>query len=105
VVQAYDVSRVSEGVAPARLGGVAVRALIGAESPCAYDCGRDGWLQRSVDGRFIYVGDSGEVIEAATMKTIATLPALLDTRKSLEIDWSHGLPIASSERTGVGEFG
>jgi hypothetical protein len=104
-VQAYDVSRVSEGIAPVRLGSVAVRGLIGNESPCAYDCGRDGWLQRSVDGRFVYVGDSGEVIETATRKVLATLPALLDTRKSLEIDWSQGVPIASSERTGVGEFG
>jgi hypothetical protein len=104
-VQAYDVSRVAEGIAPVHLGAVPVAGLNGTESPCAYDCGRGGWLQRSVDGRFVYVGDSGEVIETATRRVIATLPALLNTKKSVEIDWSHGLPVASSERTGVGQVG
>jgi hypothetical protein len=104
-VQAYDVSRVGEGVGPSRLGGVAVGGLIGMEAPCAYDCGRGGWLQRSIDGRLVYVGDSGEVIETATRKVLTTLPALLDTKKSLEIDWSQGVPVASSERTGAGEVG
>ncbi|HWX95607.1 MAG TPA: hypothetical protein VNZ01_02060 [Solirubrobacteraceae bacterium] len=104
-IQVYDVSRVSEGVAPTRLGGIPVAGLTGTESSCAYDCGRGGWLQRSVDGRFVYVGDSGEVIETATKKVIATLPTLLNTKKSLEIDWSGGVPVASSQRTGVGEVG
>lgn len=104
-VQVYDVSRVAEGVAPTQLGSIAVRGLTGTESPCAYDCGRGGWLQRSLDGRFVYVGDSGEVIETATRRVVATLPALLNTKKSLEVDWSHGVPVASSERTGMGEVG
>jgi hypothetical protein len=104
-VQAYDVSRVAEGVAPAHLGTVPVAGLNGTESPCAYDCGRGGWLQRSVDGRFIFVGDSGEVIETATRRVVTTLPALANTKKSVEIDWSRGVPVASSERTGVGEVG
>jgi hypothetical protein len=104
-VLAYDVSKVAEGVAPKQLGAVAVAGLSGTESPCAYDCGRDGWLQRSIDGRFVYVGDSGEVVETDTLKVVATLPALLNTRKSLEIDWSGGVPVASSERTGAGQVG
>jgi hypothetical protein len=104
-VQVYDVSGVAEGVAPAHLGTVPVAGLNGTESPCAYDCGRGGWLQRSIDGRFVYVGDSGEVIEAATLRVVTRLPTLLNTKKSLEIDWSHGVPVASSERTGVGEAG
>jgi WD40 repeat protein len=104
-VLAYDVSKAAEGVAPTQLGAIPVAGLSGTESPCAYDCGRDGWLQRSIDGRFVYVGDSGEVVETGTLKVVATLPALLNTRKSLEIDWSGGVPVASSERTGTGQVG
>jgi sugar lactone lactonase YvrE len=104
-VRVYDVSRVSEGVAPSQLGVIPVAGLTGTETTCAYDCGRDGWLQHSLDGRFVYVGDSGEVIETATRKVLTTLPALLNTRKSLEIDWSGGAPIATSGRTGVGYSG
>jgi hypothetical protein len=102
-VRVYDVSRVAEGVAPTKLGAISVAGLSGTETPCAYDCGRGGWLQRSVDGRLVYVGDSGEVIETATRTVIATLPTLLNTKKSLEVDWSGGVPVATSNRTGVGQ--
>jgi WD40 repeat protein len=104
-VRVYDVSRVSEGVAPTQIGVVPVAGLSGTESPCAYDCPQDGWLQHSLDGRFVYVGDSGEVIDTATRKVLTTLPALANTRKSLEIDWQNGVPIATGGRTGVGYVG
>ncbi len=102
-VRVYDVSRVAEGVAPTQLTAISVAGLSGTETPCAYDCGRGGWLQRSLDGRLVYVGDSGEVIETATRKVLTTLPTLLNTKKSLEVDWSGGVPVATSNRTGVGE--
>jgi hypothetical protein len=101
-VQVYDVSRVSQGVAPIPLGVIPVSGLSGKESPCGYDCGRDGWLQHSLDGRFVYVGDSGEVIDTATRTVLTTLATLANTRKSLEIDWAGGVPIATSGRLGVG---
>jgi len=104
-VQVWDVSRVAEGIAPARLGVIPVAGLTGEESSCAYDCGRSGWLQHSLDGRFVYVGDSGEVIETATRKVITTLPTLANTKKSLEIDWENGVPVATSGRLGVGHVG
>jgi hypothetical protein len=34
---------------------------------------------------------------------VKTISPLLNTKKSLEVEWSGGLPVASSERTGVGE--
>jgi hypothetical protein len=43
------------------------------------------------------------VIDTATRKVLATLPTLLNTKKSLEVDWSGGVPVATSNRTGVGE--
>jgi hypothetical protein len=104
-VQVYDVSRVAQGVAPVHIASIPVPGLNGVEHPCAYDCGTDGWLQHSLDGRFVYVGDSGAVIATATHSVAAVLPTLANTRKSLEIDWSAGAPVATSTRSGVGRVG
>ena len=104
-VQVYDVSKVSQGVAPKQLAAIPVAGLSGTESLCAYDCGRGGWLQLSIDGRFLYVGDSGEVIDTSTLKVLTSIPTLLNTKKSLEVDWSGGVPVATSGRTGVGQVG
>jgi WD40 repeat protein len=102
-VQFWDVSKVKEGVAPTQIGVVKVAGLDSAlESPCVYDCTRGGWLQLSLDGRYLFVGDSGEVIETATRKIITTLPTLAQTKKTIEIDWQNGTPTATSGRTGVG---
>ena len=102
VVQLYDVSKVKEGVAPKPIAVIPVAGLAGSESPCIYDCTRGGWLQLSLDGRYLFVGDSGEVVDTATRKVITTLPTLAQTKKSIEIDWRGGVPIATSGRTGVG---
>ena len=101
-VQVWNVEQVAEGVAPTQLGVVPVSGLSGTETPCVYDCGRGGWLQPSIDGRFLFVGDSGEVIETATRKVITALPTLAETKKSIEVDWQNGVPVATSGRTGVG---
>jgi DNA-binding beta-propeller fold protein YncE len=76
--------------------------LTGLESSCSYDCQRDGWLQHSRSGCFLYVGDSGDVYSALTLRPVAFLAPLRDTRKMLEIDWRNGLPVATSSRTGLG---
>ena len=76
--------------------------MSGDESPCAYDCARDGWLQHSRDGRFVYVGDSGDVLDGRTFRRVAYLPTLRNTRKMLEIDWRGGVPVASTSRQGQG---
>jgi len=104
-VHVFDVSglprRRPRPVADIRL----VRTLTGNETPCAYDCARDGWLQHSVNGRFVYVGDVGEVIDTRRRRAAAFLPALRQTRKHLEIDWRAGRPVATSTRIGVGRTG
>jgi hypothetical protein len=104
-VQFWDVHGVDSGVAPAHIATVAVTGLSGNESPCAYSCLREGWVQHSYDGRYVFVGDSGDVIESATHKVIAHIAALENTRESIEVDWQGGLPIATSERLGVGRTG
>jgi DNA-binding beta-propeller fold protein YncE len=101
-VHVFDVSRVPAHpprlVANVRLS----RPMAGEDSPCSYDCARDGWVQHSRDGRFVYVGDSGDVINARTHRIVAYLPPLRETRKMLEIDWSNGAPVAATPREGVG---
>jgi len=88
---------------PRRLADVKlVHPLTGEESPCVYDCERDGWLQHSRDGGYVYVGDSGDVIVTGTRKIGPFLPALRNTRKSLEIDWRRGRPVATTSRHGLG---
>ena len=106
-VHVYDVSGVARGVAPAQVSVIPVRGLTrtGSERPCAYDCALDGWVQHSLDGRFVYVGDSGEVIDTSRHAAVATLGPLANTRKFLEIDWANGVPVATSGRTGVGHAG
>ena len=102
VVQFWDVHGVALGLAPTHVASVPVAGLAGEESPCAYDCGRDGWVQHSFDGRYVFVGDSGNVIESATHRVIAHIATLENTRQSIEVDWRDGEPVATTGRTGVG---
>lgn len=62
----------------------------------------DGWLQISRDGRYVYVGRSGDVIDTRTHRIVDYLPPLAATADSLEIDWRHGRPVATTSRYGVG---
>ena len=101
-VQVWDVHGVAQGIAPVHIADVPVDGLAGQEQGCAYDCGRDGWLQHTLDGRYVLVGDTGDVIDTRTRTVVARIDNLLNTRKFVEIDWSGGVPIASSGRQGVG---
>ena len=42
--------------------------LRGSETPCRYDCLRDGWLLHSLSGRYVFVGDSGDVIRTGSRR-------------------------------------
>jgi len=101
-VQVWDVHGVGESIAPVHVATLPVHGLEGSEQGCAYDCGRDGWLQHTLDGRYVLVGDSGDVIETATRRVVMQIDNLLNTRKFIEIDWLGSRPVASSSREGVG---
>jgi len=103
-VQVWNVHGVAEGVAPRFVAAVPVRGLEGAESGCAYDCLRDGWVRHTLDGRYVLVGDSGDVIETSTHKVVAHIANLENTRKFVEIDWWGGAPVATSGRVGIGRL-
>ena len=101
-VHVFDVSGLPS-VPPRHLKDVKLaHLLVGSESPCLYDCERDGWLQHSRDGRYVYVGDSGDVISTKTRSVALFLPSLRNTLKSLEIDWRKGIPVATTSRHGLG---
>ena len=63
---------------------------------------RQDELRHSRDGRFVYGGDAGDVIDTATRKSVAYLAPLANTRKCLEIDWANGRPVFATSRFGVG---
>lgn len=90
MVHVFDVTGLPAS-APRKIADIALsRSMHHSESPCAYDCAGDGWLEYSRDGRFLYVGDSGDVIDTASNHVIANLPALYETRKMLEVDFQNG---------------
>ena len=102
-VHVFDVSGLPASP-PVQVADIKLQnSMSGNEAGCAYDCLRNGWVQHSRDGRFLYVGDSGDVIDTATRKTIATLPALANSRIHIEIDFQDSTPIwAATSRSGIG---
>jgi DNA-binding beta-propeller fold protein YncE len=73
-----------------------------ADIKMAHPPRHDGWLQHSRDGRYVYVGRAGDVIDTKRRKIVAFLPALQQTADFLEIDWQHGRPVSTTSRYGVG---
>jgi DNA-binding beta-propeller fold protein YncE len=104
-LHAFDVSQVPRA-APKPLADVKLpHPLVGDEASCAYDCARDGWVQHSLDGCLVFVGDSGDVISTRTDRPVAFLRAMRDTRKTIEIDWRGRRPVATTTRIGLGYVG
>ncbi|GHO67001.1 hypothetical protein KSC_058930 [Ktedonobacter sp. SOSP1-52] len=100
-VHVFDVSGLPER-APRKVADIKLTAFQGEETPCVYDCLREGWVLHSRDGRYVYVGDSGDVIDTATRAVVKHLPDLMNTRKYLEIDWRNGIPVFTTSRQGLG---
>jgi hypothetical protein len=90
VVHVFDVSelpaRPPQSLEDIRLS----KPISGDESPCTRACGRIGSLLHSADGRFVYVGDAGDVIDTGTREIVANLEALHNSRVQLEVDWVGG---------------
>jgi len=63
-----------------------------ADIPLNCKLPNEGWLQHSRDGRFVIVGDCGDVIDTSTRKIVANMPQLLNTRIWNEVDFSNGVP-------------
>ncbi len=63
VVQVWDVHGVADGIAPEHVANVPVDGLEGDEHGCTGSCQREGWLQATLDGRYVLAGDTGDVID------------------------------------------
>ena len=90
-VHVFDVSHASSS-RPKRLADIKL------DHPPPYD----GWLQHSRDGRYVYVGRAGDVIDTKTLRIVHFLPPLQETADSLEIDWRAGRPAGTTSRYGLG---
>ncbi len=100
-LEVYDVSGLP-ATAPTFVASVQLSSLSGYSSPCQTFCEREGWVLNDLSGRYVYVGDSGDVVDTSTLRSIQTLPALQNTRQMIEIDWTNGAISATSTRFGVG---
>jgi len=101
-VHVFDVSGLPS-VEPSLIANVPLTTTFtGNQSPCLYDCGREGWIRHTLDGKYVLVGDSGNVISTSTRLVVGTLPQLFNTRVYVGIDWQNGLPISTSTRQGKG---
>src|SRR6266581_3212873 len=104
-VYVFDISGLP-GSAPKLITDISVHNMVGSDTPCvATNCMKEGWLLHSLDGRFVYVGDAGDVIDTRTRQSVAFLQPLANTRKFIEIDWQNSVPIATSSRYGKGYAG
>jgi hypothetical protein len=83
-----------------RLPRVAPREV--AVLPVAADGNPPGWIEHTLDGKYVYVGNSGDLFATRGLRHVGSLPALRRTRLFLEIDWSGGRPVATSTRQGLG---
>jgi hypothetical protein len=52
-----------------------------------------GSLAESADGRYMYVGGTGDVVDTQTRTSIGTLDALQHAKAVLEVDWLGGKPL------------
>jgi hypothetical protein len=90
VVHVFDVSALPGGP-PRPLEDIRLsKPISGDENPCTHACGRIGSLLHSADGRFVYVGDAGDVIDTRKREIVANLEALHNSRVQLEVDWVGG---------------
>jgi hypothetical protein len=98
VVHVFDVSELP-GAPPRPVEDIRLSMPIsGDENPCTRGCGRIGSLLHSANGRFVYVGDAGDVIDTRTREIVANLEALHNSRVQVEVDWVRGKAVFPSPR-------
>jgi hypothetical protein len=100
-LKVYDVSGLPN-TTPTFVASVPLSSLSGAEQHCQTYCEREGWVLNDLSGRYVYVGDAGNVVDTSTLTVVATLPALQNSRLVIEVDWANGAPSATGTRFGLG---
>jgi DNA-binding beta-propeller fold protein YncE len=51
----------------------------------------EGWIEHSRDGRYVFVGDCGDVIDTSQRQITANMPVMLHTRLFNEVDFLNGV--------------
>jgi hypothetical protein len=64
----------------------------------------EGWLQHTRDGRYVLVGDCGDVIDTAKRTIVGNLPALQGTRIFNEVDFQGGRVVFSPQSRNQGGY-
>ena len=102
-VHVYDLTGLP-GRAPVQVADIPLTGAVpGVEQGCPYDCFKEGWLHHSRDGRYVFVGDSGDVIDTSTRRPIGQMPAMANTRIFIEVDFQGGVPVwAMPNRNSIG---
>jgi hypothetical protein len=104
-VHVFDVTGLP-GSAPRQVADIQLLGTLSHNKlRCAYDCIKYGWLHHSRDGRYVFIGDSGDVIDTRLRKTAMTLPAMANSRTEIEIDFEGGAPLpawAMNNRSSIG---
>jgi DNA-binding beta-propeller fold protein YncE len=100
-VHVFDTSG-AHAQAPVQIAAIPVHSFNPNQAPCTYDCLGDGWLLHSSDGHYVFVGDSGDVIDTTTRSVVAHINQLYQTRVFIEIDWNNGTPTYTTTRSGIG---
>ncbi len=63
----------------------------------------EGWVLHSRDGKYVFVGDDGDVVNTATRGVVAkSLADLRNSRRVVEVDWQNGQPSLTTGRHGLG---
>ena len=100
-LKVYDISGLPS-TAPTAVASIPLSSLSGSESPCQSFCQREGWVLNDASGRYVYVGDSGDIISTSTNAVVGNLPPLQNTRQLIEVDWTNGAPTFTTTRFGLG---
>ncbi|MBV9708657.1 MAG: hypothetical protein JO125_14760 [Chloroflexi bacterium] len=104
-VHVFDISGLPKA-APRQVANIQLKpAMGGLEYPCIFDCTKEGWLLTIGNGRYVVVGDSGDIIDTTNNTVVYNIPTINNTRKFLEIDWLNGHPIFTTSRIGLGYVG
>jgi YVTN family beta-propeller protein len=85
-----------------RRAPVLVATVHVSAGPASINDGAPDWLNLSRDGRYLFVGDSGSVIDTATRRVVSTIGALVDSRYNVEVDWSGSRACAAYPRASLG---
>jgi hypothetical protein len=61
-----------------------------------------GWLNLTRDGRYLFAGEAGNMINTRTHRTVGTIGALVASRYNIEIDWAGPRVCAAYPRESLG---